>query len=449
VQAIPSPRRERLEMAIAGVRLALTRRAGQLAPMVEQVGRIASPLFDERGEETVRDDDLWAFALMSLGIVETGSGGAVDAECHLSEAAALAEKIGRPYVAAACRAHLGLITARRSFAVAGEHSREAVALAERHRWEDGGVVASALATLGATAIWTGEVNEGERLLSRAWNAVDGSHDPASQALLHATTGMLRLAQGEVGRALEEFEAAQETQTLLPAEHVLAGQISGWTAAAQARAGRPDDARIRLEAAAESRAESTAVRIAWAAIRLAEGDPRAALDALRDVLASATPGIDTSAMVEAHLLDGLAHLALGARREASAAAERALAAAEPDRIILPFVLTASLPLLETHRPHETAHRALLIEIVDVLRGAPVESAAGAAVKMEELSPSELRVLRFLPTNLTRSEIARELYLSVHTVNTHIRNIYSKLGARDRSSAVQHARDRRLLATARSY
>ena len=68
--------------------------------------------------------------------------------------------------------------------------------------------------------------------------------------------------------------------------------------------------------------------------------------------------------------------------------------------------------------------------------------------DELSPSELRVLRYLPTNLTRPEIARELYVSINTVNTHIRNIYAKLGARDRSSAVQRARELRLLSTARS-
>ena len=64
---------------------------------------------------------------------------------------------------------------------------------------------------------------------------------------------------------------------------------------------------------------------------------------------------------------------------------------------------------------------------------------------ELSPSELRVLRYLPTNLTRPEIAQELYVSINTVNTHIRNIYSKLGVRDRSSTVQRARQLRLLST----
>ena len=55
---------------------------------------------------------------------------------------------------------------------------------------------------------------------------------------------------------------------------------------------------------------------------------------------------------------------------------------------------------------------------------------------------------LPTNLSRPEIAQELYVSPHTVNTHMRNIYLKLGVRDRSSAVQRARELRLLAAGRS-
>ena len=63
--------------------------------------------------------------------------------------------------------------------------------------------------------------------------------------------------------------------------------------------------------------------------------------------------------------------------------------------------------------------------------------------EELSPGELRVLRYLPTNLSRPEIASELSVSLNTVSTHIRNIYVKLQARDRSSAVRRARELRLL------
>jgi LuxR family maltose regulon positive regulatory protein len=68
--------------------------------------------------------------------------------------------------------------------------------------------------------------------------------------------------------------------------------------------------------------------------------------------------------------------------------------------------------------------------------------------EELTPGELRVLRYLPTNLSRPEIAGELSLSPNTVNAHVRSIYAKLDVRDRSSAVQRARQLRLLAAGRA-
>jgi LuxR family transcriptional regulator, maltose regulon positive regulatory protein len=68
----------------------------------------------------------------------------------------------------------------------------------------------------------------------------------------------------------------------------------------------------------------------------------------------------------------------------------------------------------------------------------------APAVQELSPTELRVLRYLPTNLSRTEIARELSVSVNTINTHVRNIYAKLQATGRSTAVRRARELRLLA-----
>ena len=68
--------------------------------------------------------------------------------------------------------------------------------------------------------------------------------------------------------------------------------------------------------------------------------------------------------------------------------------------------------------------------------------------DQLSPGELRVLRYLPTNLSRPEIADELSVSLNTVSTHLRRIYAKLQVSDRSSAVQRARELRLLATRRT-
>ncbi len=159
------------------------------------------------------------------------------------------------------------------------------------------------------------------------------------------------------------------------------------------------------------------------------------------------GLPAYGLVEAHLNAGIAHLALGDRKAAAAAAEAALAAAEPDRLIFPFAMIGTVELLDVLPRHETAHGALLADIVDVLRGATTPSTRGEMLSpLGELSPSELRVLRYLPTNLTRTEIAGELYVSTNTVNSHIRNIYSKLAVRDRSSAVSRARELRLLSTA---
>jgi LuxR family transcriptional regulator, maltose regulon positive regulatory protein len=96
------------------------------------------------------------------------------------------------------------------------------------------------------------------------------------------------------------------------------------------------------------------------------------------------------------------------------------------LIFPFVLTASRDLLEALPRNQTAHAALRIDIRDVLRGESLAARDRPSLPTErELTPTELRVLRFLPTNMSRTEIARALYFSVNTVNTHVRNIYARL------------------------
>jgi DNA-binding CsgD family transcriptional regulator len=70
-------------------------------------------------------------------------------------------------------------------------------------------------------------------------------------------------------------------------------------------------------------------------------------------------------------------------------------------------------------------------------------AGAGY-LEALTHGEIRVLHYLPTNLSAREIADELYLSVNTVKTHQRHLYEKLGAHSRAEAVENARGLGLLA-----
>jgi LuxR family maltose regulon positive regulatory protein len=207
-----------------------------------------------------------------------------------------------------------------------------------------------------------------------------------------------------------------------------------------------EARAFLAALDDERASSGEFRNARAVICLAEGDPAAALAAVADVLDGTAPVQGDVTVMEAHLLAGLAHRELGDQRAASQAAERALALAEADRLILPFAMTGSAELLEALPRHQTAHAALLADILEVLHGASPPARQSWLPLAEELSPGELRVLRYLPTNLSRPEIAGQLSVSPNTVSAHIRSIYAKLGVRDRSSAVRRARELRLLAAA---
>ncbi len=150
-------------------------------------------------------------------------------------------------------------------------------------------------------------------------------------------------------------------------------------------------------------------------------------------------------VQSYLLEAIARDALGDAAAAEHALERALDLAEPDGMLLPFLLHPAPGLLERHARRRTAHAALIAEIRGVLAGRkPAPPPATAQPPLEPLSASEIRVLRYLPTNLSVPEIASELYVSRNTVKTHIQRLYAKLGTHRRGEAVARARALGLLA-----
>ena len=110
----------------------------------------------------------------------------------------------------------------------------------------------------------------------------------------------------------------------------------------------------------------------------------------------------------------------------------------------FLLHPAAGLLERHSRH-SAHAALIAEVLNLLAGSShAASPAQPRPAAEPLSDTELRVLRYLPTNLTAPEIAGELYVSPNTIKTHMRNLYAKLGTHRRAETVARARDLGLLA-----
>ncbi len=64
-------------------------------------------------------------------------------------------------------------------------------------------------------------------------------------------------------------------------------------------------------------------------------------------------------------------------------------------------------------------------------------------IEPLSERELEVLKLLGTELNGPEIARGLMVSLNTMRTHTKNIYSKLGVNNRRAAARRAEELNLL------
>ena len=82
-------------------------------------------------------------------------------------------------------------------------------------------------------------------------------------------------------------------------------------------------------------------------------------------------------------------------------------------------------------------------LETSRASSHEDAAAAKQLYDPLSERELEVLTLLASGRTNSEIARDLFVAVGTVKSHVNNIYRKLGAANRAETVTQAREMNLL------
>jgi len=141
---------------------------------------------------------------------------------------------------------------------------------------------------------------------------------------------------------------------------------------------------------------------------------------------------------------MARDAVGDAAAAAGALERALDLAQPDGVMLPFLQHPAPALLDRHARQCATHAALAAEILSLMGRVPLPLSGGLQPLLDPLSIAEMRVLRYLPTHLSMSEIAGELYVSLNTVRTHMRHLYTKLGTHRRAETVERARALGLLA-----
>jgi LuxR family transcriptional regulator, maltose regulon positive regulatory protein len=445
---VAGERRPRFDLQLAETRLALARRRGDLPTVLETMGSLESALAAQRTSSLRLGNDLRAAALMNLGIAELWASRTEDASRHLEQALVLARRIGRPYLQLGCLGHLAIAAPLlgRPAAVALELSEQAVALAREHGWTEDPINAAGLGCGAVVLVWLGRFEEAERSLEQARRAVRPEGEPGTELMLHHATGLLSMARRRFDDALIAFAAAKRMQTLLAGEHLFSGERRSRILQMQAWRGDLAAAHRTLAEMGGEQRDRAGARIAQATLHLAEGAPQRAVDVLVPVIERRERSVKaTWAAIDASLLDALARDRLGDRSGAEASIERALELGEPEGVLLPFVLFPVRELLERHPRHRTAHATLLAASLDVLSGATHRHSA-AAVR-EELSEAELRVVRYLPSNLKAREIASELYVSSNTVRTHLRHIYAKLDAHNRTEAVARARELGLLGPAR--
>jgi LuxR family maltose regulon positive regulatory protein len=431
--AIPDDRRRRTETALATIQLLRARRLGGL----EDVLDAAKTALDSAGGPA--GTELKAFALMNLGMAESWTLRLDDAEPHLEEGLALARRAGAPYVEIGCLGALG-ITAYLSgggLDVAEERFKAAIEDAERLGWSTNAIVGPSYATLATLAIDRGRLADAQRWLEHADPILTHSPEPAAGVGLRHAQGMLAYARGQFAEALERFREGGRLAGQLRAPYFLAAVEEQWCLRTQIRLGDSGPARAALEKAGDLVIGVGAWCNLAAWVGLADDDPERAAAAVAPVLDGTAFVVHVNQRIEAALLDAVARARLGDWPAAERSVESALDLAEPGgRVWIVLAVPGVEDVLAAHPVHRTAHAAHLKTLLDHLGGGASAEAPGELA--EPLSERELAVLRFLPTNLSAADIGSELFLSVHTVKTHMRKLYAKLDVHTRAEAVQRGR-----------
>ena len=444
--SMPAGRRGQLRVLLGLVRLLLAQQHGHLPAVAEEARRLQDLAEASDAVQPGLGEDLHALALTSLGIAEVWAGRFEEAEPHLEQGVAVARRIGRPYLEFRGLAHqVTTEIYRSSYARAEEHGRQAIELAEQHGWTDDPAAGTAYVMLTTVLVWLGRPGEAEPWVERAERTVRAEADPAPALAVSYVRGTLELARGRDGDALAAFRAAERQAGHLVAPHYLVPLTRAMLVHALVRLGeleRAEQVLGGLDAQDRDRGET---HIVASVLRLAQGDPRTATAVLAPVLDGSAPLFRPGWLVEGFLLEAIARDELSDPVAAERALERALDIAWPSGAVLIFLLHPAPGLLERHARHCTAHASLIGEILSVLTGkVPASPPGGPPPPLEPLSNSEIRVLRYLPTNLSGPEIAAELSISPNTVKTHIHNLYAKLGTHRRGEAVARARALGLLA-----
>ena len=245
-----------------------------------------------------------------------------------------------------------------------------------------------------------------------------------------------IAQQRLGEALHRLGRLRQAHRRNPLPHHLLQKLNQVEIGCRISTGDLDGAVLMARACPPGDISS----LTLARLDLRSGRPQRVLDRLS---ASASAGI--AAEIRRLVLVACAEEQQAQAGRAAETLRLAVATARPEHYVRPFLEEApqTLPLLRgiaAARPD--GYLTQLVTEADRL--VPSASVTGSTTMIEPLTDRERQVLDYLPSHLSRDQIADLLCVSSNTVKTHIQAVYRKIGATSRAEAVTVARSHGLLA-----
>jgi LuxR family transcriptional regulator, maltose regulon positive regulatory protein len=382
-----------------------------------------------------------ATALAHLGLADVALGNLVDADAHLSEALETSYIADVPYAELAALGGMAWVQLIRGrLRRAARIARSAVELAQARGWEHSSQTLVSLSALALVECEWDDLDAADAHARELADTARGLDDATGRLWAAVIQASLCLAgRGtDADLALERLHGAAEVGGVESPR--LQRIVTSVEARLMAMAADHDGGTALIEGALAEDPSSPGLHTVRARLLLSAGDADGALIALAAPCDAAYPTV----AIEREVLRAVALRTSGDGDAALAAIETALSRAEPEGIRRPFLSAGRgvRELLAEHLRRAVSHRWFASELVRSLDGSDGARVVPAEL-LEPLSARESEVLRFLPTMMSNSDIASELFVSVNTVKTHVKSIYRKLDVTRRQDAVRRARQLHLL------